>query len=98
MRTTQPRRNAGTGYARCPELVRAIIADAEERGLLYEKNDRLDARVSRKLIRQAKARTGIASDADVVEFALAYVALDGSFAEAFRTLKGTVDPDTRLGY
>ena len=37
------------------------------------------------------------SDTDLIEFALASVALDDPFLEVFRQVRGTVDPDIDLG-
>jgi hypothetical protein len=74
------------------------MARAEQSGLLNEKNGRIAGRVSSDLVKKAKARTGLASDTELVEFALANIALEDDFAEAFRAAKGTVDPKLKLGY
>jgi hypothetical protein len=54
--------------------------------------------VSRALIEQAKRRTGIESDTDLIEFALANLALEDNFAEAFKAARGKIDPDLKLGF
>jgi hypothetical protein len=97
MRGKPLRQTAVTGSAR-KERVAAVMARAEQSGLLNEKNGRIAGRVSADLVRQAKARTGLVSDTELVEFALANVALQDDFAEAFRAVKGTVDPELTLGY
>jgi hypothetical protein len=50
------------------------------------------------LVEQAKARTGIESDTDLIEFALANIALDDKFAESFKVIRGMVDTDLKLGF
>ena len=71
---------------------------AERSGLLKEKSSRIAGRVSQALIEQAKRRTGIESDTDLIEFALANIALEDDFAEAFKASRGKVDPDLKLGF
>jgi predicted transposase YdaD len=76
----------------------AVMQAAERCGLLKEKSSRIAGRVSAALIEEAKRRTGIESDTDLIEFALANLALEDKFAEAFRAAHGKVDPDLKLGY
>ena len=78
--------------------VEAVMAAAERSGLLKEKSGRIGGRVSTELVEQAKARTGIETDTDLIEFALANVALEDRFADAFKAVRGTVDPDLALGF
>jgi hypothetical protein len=78
--------------------VDAVMAAAEQTGLLHEKSGRIGGRVSPALVRKAKAQTGIKTDTDLIEFALANVALDDRFAESFKAVRGTVDPDLDLGF
>lgn len=70
---------------------------AEQSGLLTEKSGRIGGRVSSALVRQAKRQTGIQTDTDLIEFALATVALEDNFADAFRKSRGKVDPALKLG-
>jgi hypothetical protein len=76
----------------------AVLQRAEESGLRAEQNGRIAGRVSADLIKKAKARTGLTSDTELVEFALANVALEDNFAETFRKTRGTVDPTLKLGF
>jgi hypothetical protein len=78
--------------------VEAVMAAAHRSGLLQEKSGRIGGRVSPALVEQAKARTGIEADTDLIEFALANIALEDKFAEAFKAVRGTVDPDLKLGF
>lgn len=78
--------------------VEAVMAAAERSGLLREKSGRIGGRVSRTLVAKAKARTGIKTDTDLIEFALANVALEDNFAEHFKASRGRVDADIKLGF
>jgi len=76
----------------------AVMRAAEQSGLLSEKSGRIGGRVSSALVKQAKRQTGIETDTDLIEFALATVALEDNFAEVFRKSRGKVDPDLKLGF
>jgi hypothetical protein len=78
--------------------VEAVMKAAERSGLLKEKNGRIAGRVSSALVEQAKKCTGIQADTDLIAFALANVALEDDFPEAFRKSRGKVDPSLKLGY
>ena len=67
-------------------------------GLLQGKGGRIGGRVSPSLVRQAKQQTGIETDTDLIEFALATVALEDNFAQAFKASRGKVDPELKLGF
>jgi hypothetical protein len=45
------------------------------------------------LVRQGKRQTGIEADTDLIEFALATVALEECFVETFKESRGKVDPE-----
>lgn len=93
-------RDASTGQVGAGDdaRVKAVLAAAERSGLLQEKHGRIGGRISTALVRQAKARTGIATDTDLIEFALANVALEDRFAESFKAVRGSVDPELDLGF
>lgn len=78
--------------------VEAVMAAAQRSGLLHEKSGRIGGRVSPALVEKAKARTGIKTDTDLIEFALASIALEDRFAETFGAARGKVDPDLKLGF
>ena len=63
-----------------------------------KKSARIGVRVSPELVEHAKRQTGIETDTDLIEFALATVALEDSFAEAFKTSRGKVDAKLKLGF
>jgi hypothetical protein len=75
-----------------------VLEAAERSGLLKEKTTRISGRVSPALIAEATRRTGIASDTELIEFALANLALEDNFPQAFEAAHGKVDPDIKLGY
>lgn len=78
--------------------VEAVVEAAKRSGLIGEKSGRIAARVSPALVEEAKKLTGLASDTDLLEFALANVAVKDDFPDAFRKLKGTVDPTLDLEF
>lgn len=78
--------------------VRSVILVAQSVGLLKGKDSRITGRVSADLVREAKAKTGIESDTDLIEFALANVAIEDGFAEAFRATKATVPREIELEF
>ena len=92
-------RDANTGQVRArEERVETVMAAAERSGLLAEKSSRIAGRVSPALVAQAKRRTGIDADTDLIAFALANVALEDNFSEAFKKERGRIDPDLKLGF
>ncbi|WP_244421997.1 hypothetical protein [Bradyrhizobium sp. ORS 285] len=78
--------------------VDAVMRAAEQSGLLKDKTGRIGGRVSSELVRQAKRQTGIEADTDLIEFALATIALEDNFATVFKETRGTVDPKLKLGF
>jgi hypothetical protein len=76
----------------------AVMQAAERSGLLSRKSGRIGGRVSPALVKQAKRQTGIETDTDLIEFALATVALEDNFAETFKESRGKVDPELKLGF
>jgi hypothetical protein len=76
----------------------AVMLAAERSGLLNEKGSRIGGRVSPALVRQAKRQTGIEADTDLIEFALATVALEDNFADVFKESRSKVDPKLKLGF
>ncbi len=76
----------------------AVMKAAEAQGLLQEKTSRIAGRISPALIARAKKMTGIDSDTDLIEFALAILALEDRFIKVFKETRGQVDPSLKLGY
>ncbi|WP_445219681.1 hypothetical protein ACKWRH_05815 [Bradyrhizobium sp. Pa8] len=65
-----------------------VMEAAERSGLLKQKSSRIAGRVSPLLVEEAKRRTGIEADTDLIAFALANLALEDKFAEAFKDARG----------
>src|SRR5947207_11224190 len=98
-RTKAVQREVTTGqFAVSRARFEAVMLAAEQSGLLSEKSGRIGGRVSPALVKQAKRQTGIETDTDLIEFALATVALEDNFAEAFKGSRGKVDPEVKLGF
>jgi len=73
---------AGTGrFVVSKARFEAVLRAAERSGLLGEKSSRIAGRVSPALVAQAKRQTGIETDTDLIEFALATIALEDDFAQ-----------------
>lgn len=87
-------RFVGCGAARFESVMKA----AENSGLLGEKSMRIGGRISPALLEQAKKRIGIQTDTDLIEFALAKIALDDEFGRTFGEVRSTVDPSLKLGF
>ena len=83
---------------RSGKMVEAVMHAAADEGLITAKNGRIAGRVSSELIAKARARTGLTSDTDLLEFALATIAIEDNFAEAFHAVRGTIDPDIDFGF
>lgn len=92
----RPRRR-GLGEAET-EPYQAVMQAAERQGLLDDKSSRISGRVSPALIAKAKKRTGIKGDSELIAYALAQLALEDEFAEAFKRARGKVDPDLKLDF
>ncbi len=76
----------------------ATMQAARLSGLLGEKAGRIGGRVSPALVKRARRQTGIQTDTDLIEFALATVALEDHFADAFKKSRGRIDPKLKLGF
>lgn len=68
----------------------AVVEAAEAAGLLAGSSRSLGARVPRRLVERAKQRSGIASTTDLVEYALAKVALEDDFGRKLVARKGSI--------
>jgi hypothetical protein len=92
-------RDSLTGRLKADEgRFETVMRAAERAGLLNEKSSRIAGRVSPTLVEQAKKRTGIEADTDLIAFALANLALEDNFPEAFRDARGKVDAGLKLGF
>lgn len=75
---------------------RTVIDTARELGLLGGENGRIGGRVRRELVAAARKRSGIASDTELLEYALAKVALEDDFGTKLVRRKGRIAQDLDL--
>jgi len=75
-----------------------VLETAKEVGLLDGTRGRIAGRIRKQLVDAAKARSGIKSDTDLLEYALARVALEDDFGQKLVARKGRVPPDIDLEF
>ena len=76
-----------------------VLVIAEERGLLRGTRTRmLRGRMPEALVNKAKARTGIKSDTELLEVALAHLAVADHYPQWLLSRRGTVSPDADLEF
>jgi hypothetical protein len=76
----------------------AVLETAKNAGLLAGANGRIAARIRRHLVNAAKARSGIKSDTELLEYALARVALEDDFGQKLIARQGRVPGDVDLEF
>jgi hypothetical protein len=76
----------------------AVLETAKDVGLLAGTRGRIAGRIRKQLVDAAKARSGIKSDTDLLEYALARVALEDDFGPKLIARKGRVAPDIDLEF
>ena len=80
-------------------LRRRIVMDTARRlGLLEGQNGRIGGRVQRDLVAAAKEKSGITSDTELHEYALAKVALEDDFGAKLVRRKGRIPKDLDLEF
>jgi hypothetical protein len=80
-------------------LRRRIVMDTARRlGLLEGQNGRIGGRVQRDLVAAAKEKSGITSDTELLEYALAKVALEDDFGAKLVRRKGRIPKDLDLEF
>lgn len=77
---------------------RAVLEAARKLGLLGGENRRIGGRVCRDLVAAAKKNSGITSDTELIEYALAEVALEDDFGRRLIRRKGRVAKDVDLEF
>jgi len=76
-----------------------ILTIAEEKGLFRGTRTKVvRGRMPEALVSQAKARTGIKSDTDLLELALANLAVADDYLEWLLSRRGTVSQDIDLEF
>ena len=77
---------------------RAVLETAKEAGLLAGARSRIAGRIRKQLIDAARARSGITSDTELLEYALARVALEDDFGRKLIAREGNVPQDLDLEF
>ena len=67
---------------------RAVLDSAKDAGLLGGARGRITGRIRKQLVDAAKARSGINSDTELLEYALARVALEDDFGSKLIAREG----------
>lgn len=79
--------------------LREVMTIAEGEGLLSgERTQMVRGRMPRALVARAKSRTGIASDTELIEVALAHIIVADDYADWLLSQRGTVDPEVDLEF
>jgi hypothetical protein len=82
-----------------PSKLREVMVIAEEQGLLRgERNQVVRGRMPKALVAQAKKRTGVVSDTDLIELALANIAVADDYADWLLARRGTIDRESDLEF
>jgi hypothetical protein len=82
-----------------PAKLKDMLLIAQQRGLLRGTRTRMvHGRMPEALVNQAKARTGIKSDTDLIEIALANLAVADDYMDWLLSQKGTISPDLDLEF
>jgi hypothetical protein len=76
-----------------------VLMMAEREGLLRgERTKIIRGRMPEALVSEAKKRTGIESDTDLLEVALANIAVADNYAEWLLSRRGAVDSEVQLEF
>ena len=79
--------------------LREILAIAEQEGLLSgERTQVVRGRMPAGLVARAKKRTGIDSDTDLIEVALANIAVEDDYADWLLSRRGAVSREADLEF
>ena len=82
-----------------PGKLREAMVIAEGQGLLGgERNQVIRGRMPKALVREAKKRTGVVSDTDLIELALANIAVADDYAEWLIARRGNIDRQADLEF
>lgn len=93
-----PRRKKHASMSGSSKL-REVMVIAEEEGLLRgERTQVVRGRMPEALVRRAKKRTGIDSDTDLIELALASIAVEDDYADWLLSRRGVVGREADLEF
>jgi hypothetical protein len=74
----------------------AVLKTVRQAGLLVGARSRIAGRIRQQLLKAAKARSGIESDTELLEYAIARVALEDDFGRKLIAREGRVPQDLDL--
>jgi hypothetical protein len=74
----------------------AVVSAAKDAGLMSGVNIQLGARAPEQLVRSAKEKSGLSSTTELLEYALAKVALEDDYGPKLLARKGRVAKDLEL--
>ncbi len=96
---TSPRKKKKNVERRASRKLREVMAIAEEEGLLRgERTQVIRGRMPEALVTRAKKRTGISSDTDLIEAALASVAVEDDYVDWLLSQRGTISTEVDLEF
>jgi hypothetical protein len=82
-----------------PGKLREVMVIAKEQGLLRgERTEIVRGRMPKALVARAKKRTGVVSDTELIELALANIAVADDYADWLLSHRGAVDPEVDLEF
>lgn len=85
--------------SRGPSKLREVMIIAEEEGLLRgERTQVVRGRMPEALVTRAKKRTGLNSDTELIEVALANLAVEDDYVDWLLSRRGAVDPEVDLEF
>jgi hypothetical protein len=100
-RNTQGRSTRKNGRARVRGSLKLndVMVIAEQEGLLRgERTAMVRGRMPEALVARAKKRTGITSNTDLIEVALANIAVGDDYADWLLSRRGSVNPEADLEF
>jgi hypothetical protein len=75
-----------------------VLKTAKDEGLLTGTRGRIAGRIRKQLVDAAKKHSGIKSDTDLLEYALARVALEDDFGQRLIAREGRLPADIDLEF
>ena len=88
----------GTTDAALAPVIESLRAHVVRTGLNRGERQQVVARLPTGLVQQAKKRTGLESNTDLLTVALANLVVEDAFADAFEHAHGQLDPELDIGF
>ncbi|MFZ3584720.1 hypothetical protein ACOI1H_21565 [Loktanella sp. DJP18] len=85
-----------TGFGAMRRRFAIVLESVRDRSLLERKTETVTARINPELLRLARERSGVESTSALVELAIANLAAEDGFPEAFSRARGRVPADIDL--